>query len=109
MSEPKTAMSPEMETLKTKLKATWTAGDFGQIARAYTDGAAEFVARLKLRAGEKVLDVACGTGNLALPAARAGAIVTGVDIAPNLIEQARKNAEAENLNLLTPTAVSTRW
>ena len=98
MSETKTALSPEMEALKTKLKAAWTAGDFGQIARAYTDGAAEFIARLGLGAGEKVLDVACGTGNLALPAARAGAVVTGVDIAPNLIEQARKNAAAEGLN-----------
>jgi ubiquinone/menaquinone biosynthesis C-methylase UbiE len=45
----------------------------------------------------KVLDVACGTGNLAIPAARAGATVTGVDIAPNLIEQAKANAEAERL------------
>jgi SAM-dependent methyltransferase len=44
-----------------------------------------------------VLDVACGSGNLALPAARAGAIVTGVDIAPNLIKQARENAEREGL------------
>jgi ubiquinone/menaquinone biosynthesis C-methylase UbiE len=42
--------------------------------------------------------VACGTGNLALPAARAGADVTGVDIAPNLVEQARENARREGLN-----------
>lgn len=98
MSEAKTAMTPEMEALKTKLKATWSAGDFGQIAQAYTSGAAEFIERLDLQPGEKVLDVACGTGNLAIPAARAGAIVTGVDIAPNLIEQARKRAEAEGVD-----------
>lgn len=98
MNEPKMAMSPEMETLKTKLKATWTAGDFGQIAQSYAEGAAEFIKRLNLQQGEKVLDVACGTGNLAIPAAKAGAIVTGVDIAPNLVEQARKRAAAENLN-----------
>lgn len=98
MSEPKTAMTPEMEALKTKLKATWIAGDFGQIAQAYTPGAAEFIARLNLQSGEKVLDVACGTGNTAIPAARAGAIVTGVDIAPNLIEQARENAKVSGLN-----------
>lgn len=98
MSEPKTAMSPEMEVLKTKLKATWIAGDFGQIARAYAPGAAEFVAQLNLKSGEKVLDVACGTGNTAIPAARAGAVVTGVDIAPNLLEQARKRAESEGLS-----------
>jgi ubiquinone/menaquinone biosynthesis C-methylase UbiE len=91
-------MSPDMEALKTKLKATWAAGDFGQIAQSYEDGAAEFIQRLNIQAGENVLDVACGTGNTAIPAARKGAIVTGVDIAPNLIEQARKRAEAEGLN-----------
>lgn len=90
--------SSEMSALKTKLRATWIAGDFGQIARFYTDEAAEFVNRLNLRPGMKVLDVACGTGNLALPAARTGADVTGVDIAPNLVEQARENAKSEGVN-----------
>ena len=90
--------STEMTALKTKLRATWIAGDFGQIARFYTDEAADFINRLNLRPGMKVLDVACGTGNLALPAARAGADVTGVDIAPNLVEQARENAKREGLN-----------
>jgi SAM-dependent methyltransferase len=97
MSEPKTAMTPEMEALKTKLKATWMAGDFGQIARTLEPGAAAFIERLDLQPGEKVLDVACGTGNLAIPAARAGAVVTGVDIAPNLIEQAGQRARAEGV------------
>jgi SAM-dependent methyltransferase len=97
MSETERAMSPEMENLKTKLKATWTAGDFGQIADAYQAEAAEFIDRLDLQPGEKVLDVACGTGNTALPAARQGAIVTGVDIAANLLEQARAKAAAEGL------------
>jgi SAM-dependent methyltransferase len=52
---------------------------------------------LGINKGEKVLDVACGTGNLAIPAAKAGAIVTGIDIAPNLIEQARDRATAEGV------------
>ena len=98
MSEPKTAISPEMEALKTKLKATWSAGDFGQIARAYLPGAAEFVERLHLRAGETLLDVACGAGSTAIPAARTGALVTGIDIAPNLVEQARTNARIEGVD-----------
>ena len=88
----------ELAALKTKLRATWMAGDFGQIARYYTSDAEEFVARLELDPGMTVLDVACGTGNLALPAARAGATVTGVDLAPNLVEQARENARREGLN-----------
>ena len=93
-----TGTSTEMAALKTKLRATWIAGDFGQIARFYPDEAEAFINRLNLQPGMKVLDVACGTGNLALPAARAGADVTGVDIAPNLVEQARENAKREGLN-----------
>jgi SAM-dependent methyltransferase len=72
-------------------------GDFGQIARSYAPGAAEFIARLNFGAGDKVLDVACGTGNLAIPAARSGARVTGIDIAPNLLEQAAEWANDEGL------------
>lgn len=93
-----TKMTPEIDTLKAKLRATWIAGDFGEIARSIETGAEEFVARLDLKSGMTVLDVACGTGNLALPAARAGADVTGIDIAPNLIEQAIENAKAQGLS-----------
>lgn len=92
-------LTPEMEVLKAKLKATWTAGDFGQIAKTYAPGAAEFVNRLNLQPGERVLDVACGTGNLTIPAARRGASVIGQDIAPNLLEQGRTWAEREGLSI----------
>ena len=88
-----------LEALKTKLRATWMSGDFGEIAKSYSAGAAEFVRGLNLQPGMRVLDVACGTGNLSLPAARLGAVVTGVDIAPNLLEQARATAEREGLNI----------
>src|SRR5919107_3539033 len=85
------------DPLTARVLATWTSGDFGRIAKGYERGAAEFIGRLGLGRGEQVLDVACGTGNLALPAARAGASVTGIDIAPNLVEQAREQAAAEGL------------
>lgn len=88
----------ELSALKTKLQATWSAGDFGQIAKYYANDAADFIKRLNLKPGMTVLDVACGTGNLAIPAARTGATVTGVDIAPNSVQQARENAKAEGLN-----------
>lgn len=91
-------LSPEMETLKNKLRGMWIAGDFGEIAKSIEAGAAEFVDRLDLKPGMKVLDVACGTGNLAIPAAGKGADVTGIDIAPNLIEQAIARAAAEGVN-----------
>ncbi len=92
-----TQMSPEMETLKGKLRGMWIAGDFGEIAKSIEKGAEEFVERLNLKSGLKVLDVACGTGNLAIPAARKGADVTGIDIAPNLIEQAIERAKTEGV------------
>jgi len=87
------ATNPEMEALKTWLKAMWMTGDFGQVAKRIETGAEEFIARLALKPGVRLLDVACGSGNLSIPAARAGAIVTGVDIATNLLEQARARAE----------------
>ena len=91
-----TAVAADPATERTR--AIWTSGDFGRIATSYASGAAEFIARLGLSEGEHVLDVACGTGNLAIPAARTGALTTGIDIAPNLISQATRNAEAERLD-----------
>ncbi|HEX6043713.1 MAG TPA: class I SAM-dependent methyltransferase [Pyrinomonadaceae bacterium] len=88
-----------MDALKAKLQATWNAGDFGQIAKFLTAEGEKFINGLGLKPGMKVLDVACGTGNLTLPAARLGATVTGVDIAPNSLEQARAKAQAEGLNI----------
>ena len=93
-----TAM-PQMEQLKKNMKAAWMAGDFGQIARYNEAEAAEFIKRLEIRRGSDVLDVACGTGNTAIPAAREGANVIGVDIATNLLEQARARAANEGLKL----------
>jgi ubiquinone/menaquinone biosynthesis C-methylase UbiE len=81
------------------VRATWTSGNFGRIARSYELGVAQFITRLGLEPGERVLDVATGTGNLAIPAARTGALVTGVDIAPNLITQAKARATAEGLTM----------
>lgn len=82
-----------------RARKVWTAGDFDRIAQGFSIDAARFVARLGLKPGELVLDVACGTGNLTLPAARSGAMVTGLDIAPNLLEVAARQAEAEGLTI----------
>jgi SAM-dependent methyltransferase len=84
--------------LKSGMKFAWMAGDFGQIATFTSQAAEDFVRRIGIPANAKVLDVACGTGNTAIPVARAGASVTGIDIAPNLLAQARQRAAAENLN-----------
>lgn len=86
-----------LETLKTKLKATWMAGNYDYFSRYMESSAVEFLARLPLRPGDRLLDVACGSGQLALLAARKGAVVTGVDIATNSIEAARGRARADGL------------
>jgi SAM-dependent methyltransferase len=86
-----------IEKIKDSMRATWMAGDFGVVAKTISGGAEAFVARLAIPAGSRVLDVACGTGNTAIPLARAGCAVTGVDIAANLLVQARERAAAEGL------------
>jgi SAM-dependent methyltransferase len=82
----------------------WTVGDFGRIATCYALSAGAFVARLDLAPGERVLDVACGTGNVAIPAARAGAEVVGVDLVPSLLAQGRLAAAEEGLDVRFETA-----
>lgn len=91
------ATTPSLDQIKASMRAQWMAGDFGVIAKTISADAERFVARLALPPGTRVLDVACGTGNLAIPLARSGCKVTGLDIAPNLLEQARDRAVAEGL------------
>jgi SAM-dependent methyltransferase len=89
----------DLAQLKSRMKATWMAGDFGQIASFTAAEAENFVNRIGIPAGSKVLDVACGTGNTAIPAAKTGAAVTGVDIATNLLENATTRAAREGVNV----------
>jgi 2-polyprenyl-3-methyl-5-hydroxy-6-metoxy-1,4-benzoquinol methylase len=93
-----TEMIPEMQALKTRLKVTWMSGDYGHFAKYLEPGALEFLSRISIEPGMRILDGACGAGQISIPAARAGAKVTGIDIATNLIEQARARAQAENLD-----------
>ena len=92
-----TAISPEFVNLKTRLKKTWMAGDYDRFSRYMENGARDFYERLDAAPGSHFLDVACGSGQLALIAAREGLKVTGVDIARNLVERARERARAEGL------------
>lgn len=92
-----TSTAVDIDTIKTGMRETWMAGDFGEIARFIQHHADDFVARRSITPEMRVLDVACGTGNLTIPAARAGAAVTGIDIADNLIGQARERAREEDL------------
>jgi ubiquinone/menaquinone biosynthesis C-methylase UbiE len=93
-----TAMTPEMKALKDKLKITWQSGDYGIFAKYLEDGALEFFNRLNLQPGTRLLDIACGAGQLTIPAAQRGIKVTGLDLAANLVQQARARAAAEGLS-----------
>src|SRR3954463_12591664 len=87
----------DMEGLKSKLKATWMAGDYDRFSRYMENDARSFYEDLDLPAGCRLLDVGCGSGQLALMAAKDGIDVTGIDIAPNLIARAQARAKAEAL------------
>lgn len=89
----------DFAVLKQRMRETWMAGDFGVIASHNVKLAEQFVSRIEIRPGTKLLDIACGTGNTSIPAARAGAEVTGADIATNLLEQARVRASQEGLKI----------
>jgi ubiquinone/menaquinone biosynthesis C-methylase UbiE len=91
------AISPEVEGLKVRLKNIWMAGDYDRFSRYMENSARDFYERLNIAPGCQLLDVGCGSGMLALIAARDGLEVTGVDIATNLVERARARAEAEGL------------
>jgi ubiquinone/menaquinone biosynthesis C-methylase UbiE len=78
-------------------KALWEKGDFTRIASTMRESGDALVARLGITKGMKVLDLGCGDGTTALPAARLRADVLGVDIARNLVEAGNKRAQQEGL------------
>jgi SAM-dependent methyltransferase len=91
--------SVALADLKKRLLAVWSAGDFGRIAQRMEHAGEEFVTNLQLNESHHVLDVACGSGNVSIPAARAGASVTGCDIVQSLLDQATARAGKEGLKI----------
>src|SRR6266508_4515922 len=78
-------------------KALWEKGDFTRIAASMRESGEALVQRLGITKGLKVLDLGCGDGTTALPAAKLGADVLGVDIATNLVEAGNKRAREHGL------------
>lgn len=78
--------------LKRRHRAMWASGDYDRIARGLLPVADHVVRGAEIRAGERVLDIACGTGNTALAAAARGAAVTGLDLTPELLDVAAARA-----------------
>ncbi|MCE7864333.1 MAG: class I SAM-dependent methyltransferase [Bacteroidetes bacterium CHB5] len=82
-------------------KALWEKGDFTRIAQGMRTGGETLVATLGISKGMRVLDLGCGDGTTALPAAKRAATVLGVDIARNLVEAGNARAKKEGLNNLS--------
>ena len=85
--------TPEIEILKSRLKNTWNTGDYGILAQDLEPSAEEFFSRIPFEPGTKLLDIACGTGQIAFPAYKSGAQVTGIDISSKSIDQAKEKAK----------------
>jgi SAM-dependent methyltransferase len=82
-------------------KALWEKGDFTRIAETMRESGVELVSKLGITKGLKVLELGCGDGTTAIPEAKLGAQVLGVDIARNLVEAGNKRARAEGLDHCT--------
>jgi 2-polyprenyl-3-methyl-5-hydroxy-6-metoxy-1,4-benzoquinol methylase len=85
------------DALTKRSRRIWSAGDYDRISIGFRDDARAFVERLPLRPGQLVLDAACGSGNLTIPAARTGAFVTGIDLVPSLLSATSRWATREGL------------
>jgi len=84
--------NPAVANLKTKLRAAWMDGDYAAFSAYMKPGATKILAGWRIERGVRLLDVACGAGQTAIPAAKAGARVTGVDIASNFDRGSKKTS-----------------
>ena len=89
----------QLDEFKARQRAVWGSGDYSALSPYIADVGELVVARGGIAPGMRVLDVACGTGNAARPAARAGAQVTALDLAPGLLEAGSAKARAEGLDI----------
>jgi ubiquinone/menaquinone biosynthesis C-methylase UbiE len=94
-----TTPSPDLAAVKERQQATWASGDFSEVATTIVLVAERLADATDLRAGTRVLDVATGSGNAAIAAARLGCDVTGADYVPALLERGRERAAAERLDI----------
>jgi SAM-dependent methyltransferase len=97
MKKGKIAIAPNGGSLMNPNKALWEKGDFTRIAASMRESGDALVERLSIARGLKVLDLGCGDGTTALPEARRGAEVLGVDISSNLVSAGNRRAKAEGL------------
>jgi SAM-dependent methyltransferase len=96
---PSEATTIDLDAVKSRQQEMWSSGDFSVVAHSVVLPAERIVDTADIRAGWRVLDVATGSGNAALAAARLGASVVGADYVPSLVERARERAAAERLDV----------
>jgi SAM-dependent methyltransferase len=99
MTAPAIATPPSLAAVKERQQATWASGDYHMIGTQIVVVSELLIEALDLRSTEEVLDVATGSGNAAIGAARRGCDVVGVDYVPSLLQRARIRAEAEELEV----------
>jgi ubiquinone/menaquinone biosynthesis C-methylase UbiE len=90
----------DLKTVKTRQQGAWSSGDYAVVGTTLQIVGEELCEALDVRAGQKVLDVAAGNGNVALAAARRWCEVTATDYVPALLERARERAAAERLDMI---------
>ena len=91
--------TPSIDLIKAKQKAIWEDGDYASFAKFMEAGAIEIFNGWNIAKNKTLLDVGCGSGQTAIPAAQYGINVTGLDIAENLIDHAQKRASKLNLEI----------
>ena len=94
----------DFAAITTKQQKVWSLGDYGRIGSLLSWIGEALVHDLNIHSGERVLDVAAGNGNAALPAARRFADVLATDYVPELLDEAGARARAEGVNLRTDVA-----
>ena len=94
-----TAPTLDLAAVKARQQATWASGDYAEIATLIVPVAERLCDAADLRAGSTVLDVACGSGNVAIAAARLGCQVIGIDYVPTLLARGRERAAAERVDV----------
>lgn len=88
---------PDLAAVKRRQQQVWASADYAAVATLIMPMAEHLAQAADLRPGDRVLDVATGSGNAALAAARCGCQVTGIDYVPGLLERGRERAAAERL------------
>jgi SAM-dependent methyltransferase len=94
-----TSTAIDLDAVKAKQRATWASGDFSAVATKLVLVAERLADETALQAGWRVLDVATGSGNAAIAAARHGTDAVGLDYVPALLERGRERAAAERLDV----------